>query len=174
MNDTDQNAQGEPSKAPDPHDPPGNDAVAVAVQIGMRHKAGSVPSIEWMDGLIQTAIDRAFAPLREQMSRMVPFTSGAEEIAKQRDDYRERFHETQQRWFTEQKTSDALRAELAQAKRDSERLTWVEANPEAVKAQSIFKSSFGRKVWWTTGRGDYDTAREAIDSAMAAEKEGKA
>jgi hypothetical protein len=46
------------------------------------------------------------------------------------------------------------------------RLDWLEANPEAVKASSVFKSSFGRKVWWYSGGGNYDTARAAIDASM--------
>jgi chromosome segregation ATPase len=46
------------------------------------------------------------------------------------------------------------------------RLDWLESNPEAVKASSVFKSSFGRKVWWYSGGGNYDTARAAIDASM--------
>ena len=49
------------------------------------------------------------------------------------------------------------------------RLDWLEANPEAVKSSSVFKSTFGRKVWWRGAGGDYDTARAAIDAAMKEE-----
>jgi hypothetical protein len=56
------------------------------------------------------------------------------------------------------------RAEKAEA--DTARLDWLEANPEAIRAYSIHKSTFGRKVWWETGFGNYHTAREAIDKAM--------
>jgi hypothetical protein len=56
-----------------------------------------------------------------------------------------------------------LEAELAT---ERARLDWLEANPEAVKASSVFKSSFGRKVWWYSGGGNYDTARAAIDASM--------
>jgi multidrug resistance efflux pump len=60
------------------------------------------------------------------------------------------------------------RAEKAEAELITERarLDWLEANPEAVKASSVFKSSFGRKVWWYSGGGNYDTARAAIDASM--------
>lgn len=56
------------------------------------------------------------------------------------------------------------RAEKAEA--DTARLDWLEANPEAIRAYSIHKSTFGRKVWWEMGFGNYHTAREAIDAAM--------
>jgi hypothetical protein len=56
-----------------------------------------------------------------------------------------------------------IEAELAT---ERARLDWLEANPEAVKASSVFKSSFGRKVWWYSGGGNYDTARAAIDASM--------
>jgi hypothetical protein len=49
---------------------------------------------------------------------------------------------------------------------DTARLDWLEANPEAIRAYSIHKSTFGRKVWWETGFGNYHTAREAIDAGM--------
>ena len=49
---------------------------------------------------------------------------------------------------------------------DVARLDWLEANPEAIRAYSIHKSTFGRKVWWETGFGNYHTAREAIDAGM--------
>jgi hypothetical protein len=56
------------------------------------------------------------------------------------------------------------RAEKAEA--DTARLDWLEANPEAIRAYSIHKSTFGRKVWWETGFGNYHTAREAVDAGM--------
>ena len=49
---------------------------------------------------------------------------------------------------------------------DTARLDWLEANPEAIRAYSIHKSTFGRKVWWEMGFGNYHTAREAIDAGM--------
>jgi hypothetical protein len=68
----------------------------------------------------------------------------------------------------------AAESALVAAQKDGERLDWLEANPEAVVAKSINKS-WGRKVWWMCGQGDFDTARAAIDAArLAADaKEGK-
>jgi hypothetical protein len=59
-----------------------------------------------------------------------------------------------------------LRARAEKAEADTARLDWLEANPEAIRAYSIHKSTFGRKVWWETGFGNYHTAREAVDAAM--------
>lgn len=61
-------------------------------------------------------------------------------------------------------TMNVPRREKAEA--DTARLDWLEANPEAIRAYSIHKSTFGRKVWWETGFGNYHTAREAVDAAM--------
>ena len=61
---------------------------------------------------------------------------------------------------------EQLRLKNAELQKDKARLDWLEANPEAVKASSVFKSSFGRKVWWYSGGGNYDTARAAIDASM--------
>lgn len=61
----------------------------------------------------------------------------------------------------EQATKDHAHAEA-----DTARLNWLEANPEAIAASSVHKSTFGRKVWWRGGEGDYDTARAAIDAGM--------
>jgi hypothetical protein len=65
------------------------------------------------------------------------------------------------------KTAEEKVAELtkriAALERDRERLDWLEANPDR-KASA----SFGRKIWWISGSGDYDTARKAIDAAMEA------
>ncbi len=60
----------------------------------------------------------------------------------------------------------SLRARAEKAEADTARLDWLEANPEAIRAYSIHKSTFGRKVWWETGFGNYHTAREAIDAGM--------
>lgn len=60
----------------------------------------------------------------------------------------------------------SLRARAEKAEADTARLDWLEANSEAIRAYSIHKSTFGRKVWWETGFGNYHTAREAIDAAM--------
>ena len=59
-----------------------------------------------------------------------------------------------------------LLGKLERLAKDTARLDWLEANPEAVKASSVFKSTFGRKIWWRGAGGDYDTARAAIDAAM--------
>jgi hypothetical protein len=54
-----------------------------------------------------------------------------------------------------------MRARIAELKRDRERLDWLEANPDR-KASS----SFGRKIWWISSSGHYDTVRKTIDAAM--------
>ena len=59
-----------------------------------------------------------------------------------------------------------LLGKIERLAKDKARLDWLEANPEAVKSSSVFKSTFGRKVWWRGAGGDYDTARAAIDAAM--------
>ena len=59
-----------------------------------------------------------------------------------------------------------LLGKIERLTKDKARLDWLEANPEAVKSSSVFKSTFGRKVWWRGAGGDYDTARAAIDAAM--------
>ena len=59
-----------------------------------------------------------------------------------------------------------LLGKIERLAKDKARLDWLEANPEAVKASSVFKSTFGRKIWWRGAGGDYDTARAAIDAAM--------
>ena len=61
---------------------------------------------------------------------------------------------------------DAANARAERAEADKARLDWLEANPEAIAASSVHKSTFGRKVWWRGGEGDYDTARAAIDAGM--------
>jgi len=60
----------------------------------------------------------------------------------------------------------AMTARAEKAEADTARLDWLEANPEAIRAYSIYKSTFGRKVWWETGFGNYHTAREAINAGM--------
>ncbi len=64
---------------------------------------------------------------------------------------------------TEAKRIAALEAENAKLLEDKARLDWLEANPDRNAS-----SSFGRKIWWISSSGHYDTARKAIDAAMEA------